>query len=41
MELAPNDIAARQLATVLFMRNKQLQAGEQLDALVLIADARQ
>ena len=41
VELAPNDITARQLAAVLFMRNKQLDAaGEQLDALVKIADAR-
>ncbi|MCP5431216.1 MAG: hypothetical protein H6962_14155 [Chromatiaceae bacterium] len=42
VELAPNDITARQLAAVLFMRNKQQldAAGEQLDALVKIADAR-
>ena len=41
VELAPNDIAARQLAAVLLLRNQQPeQAGEQLDALVKIADAR-
>lgn len=41
VELAPNDLTARQLATVLFLRDKQLDAaGEQLDALVLIANAR-
>lgn len=41
VELAPNDIAARQIAAVLFMRNgEQEEAGEQLDALVKIAEAR-
>ena len=41
VELAPNDIAARQIAAVLFLRDGQLEpAGEQLDALVKIADAR-
>ncbi len=41
VELAPNDITARQLAAILFLRNAQLdEAGEQLDALVKIADAR-
>lgn len=41
VELAPNDMTARQLAAVLFMRDKQLDAAaEQLDALILIADAR-
>lgn len=41
VELAPNDMTARQLAAVLFMRDRKLdQAGEQLDALVKIADAR-
>ena len=41
VELAPNDITARQLAAVLFLRNKQPDlAGEQLDALIRIADAR-
>lgn len=41
VELAPNDMTARQLAAVLFLRNEQLdEAGEQLDALVRIADAR-
>jgi tetratricopeptide (TPR) repeat protein len=41
VELAPNDMTARQLAAILFLRNDELEAaGEQLDALVLIADAR-
>jgi tetratricopeptide (TPR) repeat protein len=41
VELAPNDSTARQLAAVLFLRNEQPDlAGEQLDALVRIADAR-
>jgi tetratricopeptide (TPR) repeat protein len=41
VELAPNDMMARQLTAVLFMRNGELaEAGEQLDALVKIADAR-
>jgi tetratricopeptide (TPR) repeat protein len=41
VELDPNNIAARQLTAVLFMRDGQSeQAGEQLDALVKIADAR-
>ncbi|MCB1802805.1 MAG: tetratricopeptide repeat protein [Gammaproteobacteria bacterium] len=41
VELAPNDMSARQLAAVLFMRDQQQDAAaEQLDALVLIADAR-
>ena len=41
VELDPNNIAARQLAAVLFLRDGQTeQAGEQLDALVKIADAR-
>lgn len=41
VELAPNDMTARQLAAVLFVRNGQPEeAGEQLDALVEIADAR-
>lgn len=41
VELAPNDMSARQLAAVLFMREQQpVPAGEQLDALILIADAR-
>ncbi len=41
VELAPNDMTARQLAAVLFLRNGQPElAGEQLDALVKIADAR-
>lgn len=41
VELAPNDLTARQIAAVLFLRNQQAQeAGEQLDALVRIADAR-
>ncbi len=40
VELDPNNIAARQLAAVLFLRDGQSeQAGEQLDALVKIADA--
>lgn len=39
--LAPNDLAARQLAAVLFFRNEQPEAaGEQLDALIKVADAR-
>jgi len=42
VELAPNDMTARQLAAVLFLRDDDLDAaGEQLDALVLIADARE
>jgi tetratricopeptide (TPR) repeat protein len=42
VELAPNDATARQLAAVLFLRNEQPDlAGEQLDALVKIADARE
>ncbi len=41
VELAPNNLAARQLAAVLFFRNEQPKAaGEQLDALIQIADAR-
>jgi tetratricopeptide (TPR) repeat protein len=41
VELDPNNIAARQLAAVLFLRDGQAElAGEQLDALVKIADAR-
>lgn len=41
VELAPNDITARQLTAILFLRNGELdEAGEQLDALVKIADAR-
>lgn len=41
VELAPNDATARQLAAVLFLRNEQPElAGEHLDALVKIADAR-
>ena len=41
VELAPNDMTARQLAAILFLRNGQSsEAGEQLDALVKIADAR-
>jgi tetratricopeptide (TPR) repeat protein len=41
VELAPNDMTARQLAAVLLLRSGDLQrAGEQLDALVRIADAR-
>ncbi|MBT8429656.1 MAG: tetratricopeptide repeat protein [Gammaproteobacteria bacterium] len=41
VELDPNNISARQLAAVLFLRDGQTeQAGEQLDALVKIADAR-
>lgn len=41
VELAPNDMTARQLAAVLFLRDgKQDDAGAQLDALVKIADAR-
>lgn len=41
VELAPNDLTARQLAAVLFLRNQQPDAaGDQLDALVKIADAR-
>lgn len=41
VELAPNDMTARQLAAVLFLRNDKFEeAGEQLDALVKIADAR-
>ena len=41
VEFAPNDVTARQLAAVLFLRNQQIDAaGEQLDALVKIADAR-
>jgi len=41
VELAPNDMTARQLAAVLFLRNGQADAaGEQLDALIKIADAR-
>jgi tetratricopeptide (TPR) repeat protein len=39
--LAPNDMTARQLAAVLFLRDEDLEAaGEQLDALVKIADAK-
>lgn len=42
VELAPNDITARQLAAVLLLRNQQLdEAGQQLDALVRIAEARE
>lgn len=42
VKLAPNDMTARQLAAVLFLRDGQHElAGEQLDALVTIADARQ
>ena len=42
VELAPNDMTARQLAAVLFLRNQQPDAAaEQLDALVKIADARE
>ena len=42
VELAPNDMTARQLAAVLFLRAEQPEeAGKQLDALVKIADARQ
>jgi tetratricopeptide (TPR) repeat protein len=41
VELAPNDMTARQLTAVLFLRNQQAEAAaEQLDALVKIADAR-
>lgn len=41
VELDPNNISARQLAAVLFLRDGQNEeAGEQLDALVKIADAR-
>ncbi len=41
VELAPNDMTARQLAAVLFLRNEQPgDAGRQLDALVKIANAR-
>ena len=41
VELAPNDITARQIAAVLFLRNEEpAAAGEQLDALIKIADAR-
>ena len=41
VELAPNDMTARQIAAVLFLRNAQpVEAGAQLDALVKIADAR-
>jgi len=41
VELAPNEITARQLAAVLFLRNEQpTEAVDQLDALVKIADAR-
>lgn len=41
VELAPNDMTARQMAVVLFLRNGQPElAGEQLDALVKIAEAR-
>jgi tetratricopeptide (TPR) repeat protein len=41
VELAPNDSKARQLAAVLFSRDDQPDvAGEHLDALVRIADAR-
>lgn len=41
VELAPNDLTARQLAAVLFLRDAKLdEAGEQLDALIEIADAR-
>ena len=41
VELDPNNISARQLAAVLFLRDAQPGlAGEQLDALVKIADAR-
>ena len=42
VELAPNDMTARQLAAVLFLRNQQPdEAAGQLDALVKIADARE
>jgi tetratricopeptide (TPR) repeat protein len=42
VELAPNDMTARQLAAVLFLRNQQPdEAARQLDALVKIADARE
>jgi tetratricopeptide (TPR) repeat protein len=42
VELAPNDITARQLAAVLLLRNQQLdEAAQQLDALVRIAEARE
>ena len=42
VELDPNDMTARQLAAVLFLRAEQHgDAGEQLDALVQIADARE
>jgi tetratricopeptide (TPR) repeat protein len=41
VELAPNDLTARQLAAVLFLRDDNFDAaGEQLDALVQIAEAR-
>ena len=41
VELDPNNISARQLAAVLFLRDGQTdEAGEQLDALVKIAAAR-
>ena len=41
VELDPNNISARQLAAVLFLRDGQTEeAGEQLDALVRIAEAR-
>ncbi len=41
VELAPNDITARQLAAILFLRNAQPdKASEHLDALIRIADAR-
>ena len=41
VELDPNNISARQLAAVLFLRDGQFDlAGEQLDALVKISDAR-
>ncbi|MDJ0740414.1 MAG: tetratricopeptide repeat protein [Gammaproteobacteria bacterium] len=41
VELAPNDMTARQLAAVLFLRDEQhTAAGEHLDALIKIADAR-
>lgn len=41
VELAPNDMTARQMTALLFLRNDQpALAGEQLDALVEIGDAR-
>ncbi len=40
VELAPNSVSARQLASILFLRNQQPdKAAEHLDALIKIADA--